>query len=156
MERLQTKERWSKRRSGQSGFTLIELLVVIIILGVLATFVVPKIMSRPEEARRTRAKMDIQALESALKMFKLDNGFYPSTEQGLEALVTKPDIGRVASHWREEGYLDKNKVPKDPWGNDYIYVAPGEHGEFDLVAYGPDGEPGGEGSDADVESWNIE
>lgn len=144
------------RAPRQRGFTLIELLVVIIILGILATFVVPKIMSRPEEARRTKAKLDIQALESALNMFKLDNAFYPSTEQGLQALIEKPDIGRVARHWREEGYLEKSRVPRDPWGSEYVYLSPGDHGDFDLIAYGADGAPGGEGADADVESWNIE
>ncbi len=145
-----------ERAHRQAGFTLIELLVVIIILGILATFIVPKIMSRPEEARRTRAKIDIQALESSLNMFKLDNAFYPSSEQGLAALVAKPDIGRTARHWREGGYVEKGKVPKDPWGSDYVYVCPGEHGDYDIIAYGPDGEPGGEGADADIESWNIE
>jgi len=145
-----------RRADRQRGFTLMELLVVIIILGILATFVVPKIMSRPEEARRTKAKMDIQSIESALNMFKLDNGFVPSTEQGLQALIAKPDIGRVAAHWREEGYLEKAKVPKDPWGNDYVYISPGEHGEFDIISYGSDGQPGGEGRDADAESWNLE
>lgn len=140
----------------QRGFTLMELLVVIIILGILATFVVPKIMSRPGEARATKAKLDIQSLESALNMFRLDNGFYPSTEQGLQALVAKPDIGRAAHNWREEGYLEKGKIPKDPWGSDYIYICPGEHGDFDIISYGGDGEPGGEGEDADIESWNIE
>jgi general secretion pathway protein G len=140
----------------QRGFTLMELLVVIIILGILATIVLPKIMSRPEEARRVKAKMDIQALESALNMFKLDNGFYPSTEQGLAALIEKPDIGRAARHWREGGYMEKGKVPKDPWGTEYVYISPGDYGEFDLISYGSDGEPGGEGADADVESWNIE
>jgi general secretion pathway protein G len=133
-----------------------ELLVVIIILGILATFVLPKIMSRPEEARRTKAKVDTQALESALNMFRLDNGFVPTSEQGLAALVQKPDIGRVANHWREGGYLEKGKVPKDPWGNDYIYICPGQHGDFDIISYGPDGEAGGEGANADIESWNIE
>jgi general secretion pathway protein G len=144
------------RQRRQRGFTLIELLVVIIILGILATFVVPKIMGRPAEARRTKAKLDIQSVESALNMFKLDSGFFPSTEQGLAALVAKPDIGRAARHWREEGYLEKGKVPKDPWGSEYVYISPGEHGPFDLISYGGDGEPGGEGEDADVESWNIE
>lgn len=145
-----------RRADRQRGFTLMELLVVIIILGILATFVVPKIMSRPEEARRTKAKMDIQSIESALNMFKLDNGFVPSTEQGLQALIAKPDIGRAATHWREEGYLEKAKVPKDPWGNDYVYISPGEHGELDIISYGSDGQPGGESRDADVESWNLE
>ncbi len=140
----------------QRGFTLIELLVVIIILGILATFIVPKIMGHPERARRTKAMMEINALESALKTFKLDNGFYPSTEQGLAALVQKPDIGRTASRWREGGYLEKGKTPKDPWGSEFVYVCPGEHGDVDIISYGADGQPGGEKDDADVENWNLE
>jgi general secretion pathway protein G len=139
---------------GQAGFTLIEILVVVVILGILASIIVPKIMKRPEEARRTKAVMDIKAIETALNLYRLDNSVYPSTEQGLEALVTKPTTGVIPRNWKEEGYLDK--VPKDPWGNLYVYLSPGVHKEFDLVSYGADGVEGGEGKDADVENWNLD
>ena len=139
---------------GQEGFTLIEILVVVVILGILASIIVPKIMRRPEEARRTKAVMDIKAIETALNLYRLDNGVYPSTEQGLEALVTKPTTGVIPRNWKEDGYLDK--VPKDPWGNPFVYLHPGVHKEFDLVSYGADGVEGGEGKDADVENWNLD
>ncbi len=136
------------------GFTLIELMIVIIILGILASIVVPKLMGRPEEARRTKAKIQIRNFQQALDLFKLDNGFYPTTEQGLEALVKKPTISPIPPRYREEGYIDK--IPKDPWGNPYIYICPGKYGEYDIISYGADGEPGGEGKNADIESWNLE
>ena len=142
----------------KKGFTLIELLVVIVILSILATFVGSRIMSKPEEARRTQAKIQIQSLENALKMYKLDNGEYPSTEQGLRALVEKPAVGDIPKNWREGGYLDKNKVPKDPWKNDYVYLYPGMKNpdSFDLFSYGSDGQAGGEGNDADIGNWEDE
>ena len=136
------------------GFTLIEIMVVIVILALLAAVVVPRIVGRTDEARRTTAAVQIRNIESALHLFKLDSGFYPSTEQGLEALVTKPTIGQIPQRWREGGYLPK--VPKDPWGFTYLYLSPGNHGDFDLVSYGNDGEQGGDGNNADVESWNLE
>ena len=139
---------------GQGGFTLIEILVVVVILGILASIIVPKIMKRPEEARRTKAKIDIKAIETALNLYRLDNGAYPSTEQGLEALVTKPTTGIIPKNWKEEAYLDK--VPKDPWKNPFVYLSPGLHKEFDLESYGADGVDGGEGKDADVENWNLD
>ncbi len=139
---------------GQGGFTLIEILVVVVILGILASIIVPKIMKRPEEARRTKAKIDIKAIETALNLYLLDNGVYPSTEQGLDALVTKPTTGIIPKNWKEEGYLDKD--PKDPWGHPFVYLSPGLHKEFDLESYGSDGVDGGEGKDADVESWNLD
>lgn len=138
------------------GFTLIELMVVLVILGVLATLIIPRIMGRPEEARRIKARVDIQSLETALKLYSLDNGAYPSTEQGLQALVEAPSTGVLPKAWRDGGYLEKGKVPKDPWGNEYIYLSPGNHGDFDLVSYGADGEPGGEGKDGDVANWDLE
>lgn|GEM_PF-45570 len=137
------------------GFTLIELMVVMVILGILASLIVPRIMDRPEEARRTKAMVDIQALEQALQLYKLDNGQYPTTEQGLQALIEAPSVGRLARKWRKGGYLDKNRVPVDPWGNEFIYISPGLHGDFDLMSYGPDGEPGGEGADADINNWEL-
>ena len=139
---------------GQGGFTLLEILIVVAILGILATIIVPKIMKRPEEARRTKAKIDIKAIETALNLYRLDNGVYPSTEQGLEALVAKPTTGVIPKNWNEEGYLDK--TPKDPWGNPYAYLSPGLHREIDLESYGSDGMDGGEGKDADVENWNLD
>jgi len=139
----------------RAGFTLIEILVVVVILGILAAVVVPRIAGRPEEARRIAAKVQIASLESALRQFKVDNGFYPSTEQGLDGLVVKPVTGRIPRRWREGGYLEKGRVPKDPWGNDYYYLSPGEHNtrDFDLMSRGPDGEIGGEGPDADIANW---
>lgn len=142
----------------KKGFTLIELLVVIVILSILATFVGSKIMSKPEEARRTQAKIQIEALENALKMYKLDSGEFPSTEQGLKALVEKPAVGNVPRSWREGGYLDKNRVPKDPWKNEFVYLSPGIRNPdgFDLFSYGADGKAGGEGNDADIGNWDTE
>lgn len=149
------KKRFQSKAADQSGFTLIELMVVIVILGILAGMIVPKIMDRPEEARRTKAEIDIGAISQALKLYKLDNGKYPSTDQGLLALVEPPSVGSLAKKWREGGYLDKKAVPKDPWDNDYVYICPGLHGDFDLMSYGPDGEPGGDAENADVNSWEL-
>lgn len=142
--------------ANKQGFTLIEIMVVVVILGILAGLIVPRIMDRPEEARRTKAAIQIQSIEQALKLYKLDNGEYPTTEQGLQALVEPPSVGRLARKWRNEGYLDKGRVPKDPWDNDFVYISPGLHSDFDLMSYGPDGEPGGEGNDADINNWEIE
>nr|WP_269450436.1 type II secretion system major pseudopilin GspG [Thermosulfidibacter takaii] len=145
-----------KAMKKSAGFTLIELLVVIVILGILATFLVPKIMSKPDEARVIKAKNDIKAIETALKMYKLDNGIYPTTEQGLEALIHKPTIPPIPKNYREGGYLDTNKVPKDPWGNPYIYRSPGEDGRpYEIISYGADGKEGGTGVNADIKSWEI-
>ena len=141
----------------QAGFTLIELLIVVIILGILSSLIIPRIMGRPEEARRTKARLQIETLENALKLFYLDNGFYPSTDQGLQALVKKPETGRRVRKWREGGYLEKGRVPKDPWGNDFRYLSPGVHNrDFDLWSPGADGEDGGEGKDRDVTNWDEE
>ena len=138
------------------GFTLIELMVVIVILGILAGLIVPRIMGRPEEAKQLKAKLTIGSLETSLRLFKLDTGAYPTTEQGLAALTTAPDTGNTTSSWREGGYIEKGKVPKDPWGGDYIYLSPGVYGEYDIISYGSDGVPGGEGKDMDINSWEIE
>lgn len=138
------------------GFTLIELMVVIVILGILAGLIIPRIMGRPEEARRMKARVQIESIETALKLYKLDTGHYPTTDQGLQALVQAPEEGTPAGNWRTGGYLEKGKVPKDPWGNEYVYLCPGIHGDCDLSAYGPDGEPGGEGEDEDINSWELE
>ncbi len=134
------------------GFTLIEIMVVIVILGILAGLVLPRFMGRTEEAKKIKAKLQIENLEAALKLYKLDTGMYPTTEQGLEALVQKPATGTVPGNWREDGYLEKGKVPQDPWNRPYVYVSPGiKNKDFDLKSLGGDGEEGGEGENADVE-----
>ncbi len=145
-----------KLRYGNRGFTLIELMVVIIILGVLAMWVAPKIMGRPGEARQVKALLDIQNLETALKLYKLDTGRYPTTDQGLQALVEKPETGNVPKKWKDGGYLEKSRVPKDPWGNEFIYLSPGLKGDFDIISYGLDGVPGGEKENKDINNWEIE
>lgn len=137
----------------QRGFTLIEIMVVVVILGILASIVVPRLLDEPEKARRTTAATQIRSFEEALSMFKLENGFYPSTEQGLRALVEKPSTGRIPSRYKVGGYI--KKIPLDPWGQDYLYLSPGAHGDFDLFSYGPDGESGGEGDDADIANWDL-
>lgn len=136
----------------QSGFTLIELMVVVVILAVLAAFVAPKLMDRPDEARLVKVKQDIGAISSALQLYKLDNFVYPSTDQGLEALVSKPEDEPEPRNWKQ--YLEQ--LPKDPWGNTYLYVSPGEHGDFDLFTYGADGQDGGEGINATLGNWNAQ
>lgn len=142
------------KHQNNRGFTLIEIMVVVVILGILAAFVVPKLLNRPDEARMTKAATDIKGIEQALGLFKLDNGFYPTTEQGLQALVSKSAIGRIPAKYAEGGYL--KKVPTDPWGSPYVYLAPGAHGDFDIISRGADGEVGGEGKDADIESWKLD
>jgi general secretion pathway protein G len=124
----------AQRRTGH----LIELMVVIVILGILAGLIIPRIMGRPDEARQTKARIQIEGIETALKLYRLDNGFYPTTEQGLRALVEASGIPPVPRNWREGGYLEKGKVIKDPWGNDFVYLCPGTQGEFDLISYGAD------------------
>lgn len=145
-----------KDRLNDRGFTLIELMVVIVILGILAGLIIPRIMGRPEEARRVKARIQIESIETALKMYKVDNGVYPSTEQGLEALIEAPTVGQLPKAWRERGYLEKGKIPKDPWGNDYVYISPGLHYDFDLISYGSDGQLGGEGNDEDICNWDLD
>lgn len=137
------------------GFTLIEIMVVIVILSMLAILVGPKIIGRTDDAKIADAKIQIKNLETALKLYKLDNGVYPSTEQGLEALVEKPAAGVIPKNYREGGYLENKRVPRDPWDNDYVYLSPGEHGDYDLYSQGADGVRGGEKNDADIESWNL-
>ena len=143
------------RKNGQKGFTLIELMIVIVIIGILATLLIPRIMERPEEARRIKGKMDIKTIESALKLYKIDSGTYPTTEQGLEALVKKPETSPVPKKWREGGYLE-GSVPNDPWGNPFYYTSPGSDGrDFEIISYGNDGQPGGTGRDADISSTDL-
>jgi general secretion pathway protein G len=138
------------------GFTLIEIMVVIVILSLLAVLVGPKIIGRSDDAKVADAKVQIRNLETALKLYKLDNGNFPTTEQGLQALVTKPTVGKIPGPtYKAEGYLENKSVPKDPWGADYIYLSPGEHGDYDLYSFGADGARGGEGKNADIESWSM-
>ena len=146
----------SRRRKTDQGFTLIEIMIVIVILGILVWQIAPRIMGKPEEAKRLKVQMDIATLETALKLYKLDNGVYPSTEQGLQALVEPPAVGILPKKWREGGYLEKGKVPSDPWDGEYIYLSPGLHGDFDLISSGADGQPGGEGNNKDINNWELE
>jgi general secretion pathway protein G len=147
---------YNRKRLGSQGFTLIEIMVVLVILGILAGLIVPRIMGRPDEARRMKAKIQIQSLETALQLYKLDTGNYPTTEQGLQALVEAPATGELAKAWRDGGYLEKGQVPKDPWGYDYVYLSPGTRDEFDILSYGADGISGGEGKNEDINNWDLE
>ncbi len=137
----------------QHGFTLIEIMVVIVILGILASLVVPKIMSRPDEARIVAAKQDIASITQALKLYRLDNQLYPTTEQGLSALTQKPTTPPIPNNWKTGGYVDR--LPKDPWGTDFQFLNPGLRGEIDVFSLGADGQPGGAGIDTDIGSWDL-
>lgn len=137
----------------QGGFTLIEIMVVVVILGILAALVVPQVMNRPDQAKVTVAKGDIKAIGAALDMYKLDNYSYPSTQQGLDALVKKPGGNPQPKNWNRDGYL--KRVPKDPWGNEYQYLSPGTQGQYDLYSYGADGKQGGTDLNADIGNWDL-
>ena len=136
----------------QKGFSLIEIMVVVVILGILASIVVPKIMGRPDEARVVKAKQDILAIQNALDLYKLDNGTYPTTDQGLAALVTKPTTAPEPRDWK--AYL--KRLPVDPWGREYLYLNPGQHGDIDIFTLGAEGQPGGTGINAEVGNWNVQ
>jgi len=140
----------------ERGFTFIEIMVVVAILAILAALVVPRIMGRTDEAKRTAAKVQIRNIEGALQLYKLDNGVYPSTEQGLKALVEKPTVGVIPKKWKTGGYLQK--LPDDPWGNPYKYLSPSPNlkGDYEIICFGTDGEAGGEGINADITNWNLD
>lgn len=141
----------NKQYLKQGGFTLIEIMVVIVIIGVLVSLVGPSIMGRPDQARATAAKSQLASLQNALNLYRLDNSNYPSTDQGLEALVTKPSGFPDARNWDPDGYF--SNIPADPWGRPYLYMSPGVHGKYDLMSLGADGQEGGQGVDADITSW---
>ncbi len=141
------------RSKPRNGFTLIEIMVVVVILAILAALIVPKIMSRPDEARAVAARQDISTILQALRLYRLDNLRYPTSEQGLAALVAPPTIAPLPTNWKAGGYLDR--LPKDPWGNPYQYLNPGIRGEIDVFSFGADGLAGGQGTDADVGSWTL-
>jgi general secretion pathway protein G len=138
------------------GFTLIEIMVVIVILALLAALVGPKLIGRSDDAKVADVKVQIRNLETALKLYKLDNGLYPTTEQGLSALISKPTIGIIPKNYKAEGYLESKKVPQDPWGGEYILISPGSNGDYDLCSLGADGARGGEGKGADICNYNIQ
>ena len=144
----------ARRIRPPQGFTLIEVMVVVVILGILAAIVVPRIMSRPDEARVVRAQQDIRAIGAALDLYKLDNLAYPSTEQGIEALARKPADLPPGARYRDDGYI--GALPSDPWGSAYLYLSPGEHGAYDLYSHGADGIPGGDGFNADIGNWALD
>lgn len=141
----------TRRETRQSGFTLLEIMVVVVIISILAAFIVPKIMNRPEQARMVKARQDIMALKNALEMYKLDNGVYPTTDQGLEALSKRPEIPPLPPHWNEDGYVDR--LFDDPWGRPYQYLSPGVHDKVDIFSLGPDGEAE---TEDDIASWKPE
>ena len=142
----------SSHVNNQNGFTLIEIMVVVVILSILAAIIVPKIMDRPDQARIVKAQSDIRVIETALKLYKLDNHFYPSTDQGLESLIIRPTDDPEPKKWKDGGYLDR--LPRDPWDGEYLYLNPGVHGAIDIFSLGADGQPGGEGINQDIGNWH--
>ena len=143
-----------RKRKRMGGFTLIEIMVVVVILGILAALIVPNIMDRPDMARVAKTKQDLRALQTALNLYRLDNYRYPTTDQGLEALVEKPSVEPLPPAYKKGGYLER--MPKDAWGHPYLYLSPGVHGEVDISSLGADGQSGGEGVNADIQSWTLE
>ena len=145
---------WS-RQTRQRGFTLIEIMVVVIILGILAAIIAPNVIGRVDDAQIAAAKADLRVIDNALKFYRLDNFDYPTNEQGLQALVSRPNDPNIRN-WKDGGYLDRKQIPKDPWGREYLYLNPGQNGDVDVYTLGRDGRPGGEGIDADIGSWELE
>jgi general secretion pathway protein G len=141
------------KKNIERGFTLIEVMIVVVILGILAAVVIPRILDRPDQARVTAAKADIAVIMQQLKLYRLDNALYPATDQGLQALTIKPATNPIPPNWKPGGYLEK--LPNDPWGRPYQYLNPGLKGELDVFSLGADGQPGGEGNNADIGSWNL-
>jgi general secretion pathway protein G len=142
------------KHTSHHGFSLIELMLVVVIIGILAALVAPRLIHRADDARVTAAKIQIKNFETALKRFKMDNAFYPTTDQGLAALITAPETGIIPENFRPSGYLEKKHIEPDPWGNGYIYISPGTQGDYDIISYGADGLPGGKGYDADFTNWD--
>lgn len=143
-------------RLDTNGFTLLELIIVMAILAMLAGLIVPKMMGRSDDAKVADTKVQIRNIETALKLYKLDNGVFPSTDQGLAALISKPTVGTMPKNYKAEGYLEGKKLPKDPWSNDYVYLSPAEHGDYELCSWGADGVKGGDGKAADICNWNMQ
>ncbi len=154
MRLFRAPQRRRQARRAPRGFSLIELMVVVVILSILAVVIVPRVIDRPDQARVARATSDIAAIEGALSLYRLDNGQYPTTEQGLDALVNRPTRAPVPENWAEGGYLAR--LPQDPWGRDYEYLSPGVHGDFDVFSLGADGQPGGSGVNAVIGNWQDE
>ena len=154
MNNLPRGHKHSTNTASMSGFTLLEIMIVVVIIGILATILAPRVFDAPDKARVTKAKADINSLESALNLYRLDNYVYPSTEQGLEALVTQPNGEPQAKNWKQGGYIPR--LPKDPWGGSYQYLNPGVHAEIDIYTLGADNRPGGEGANSDIGNWNLD
>ncbi|KKM78108.1 hypothetical protein LCGC14_1363320 [marine sediment metagenome] len=153
MSLLKQMEHVIRRARAEQGFTLLEIIVVVVILGILAAIVAPQFMGRIEDARKIEAQVQIRNFETSLKLYKVDNHVYPTTDQGLDALVNKPSTGAEAKNYRSGGYM--SRIPLDPWGNPYIYVSPGTHGDFDLISLGADGLEGGDEVNADIKNWEL-
>ncbi len=155
MEHYRLGKRYIAGISRQGGFTLLEIIVVVAIIGILAAIIAPRFLGRVDDANRESARIQMRNLETALRLYKVDNHIYPTTEQGLEALISVPTTGSVPKNYRTGGYMAQSKVPLDPWRNPYIYISPGSHGDFDIISLGADGLEGGDGNNADIKNWDL-